>query len=101
MQCAIHAAPVKLCLGGNIMSDSRDATLRAQLIKASIAHRQMTTALSPAQRDAIRSFERQVYVVQVVDRAGGSLQSGGALLAVVDSRNATVEIQLAKRPASR
>ncbi|MBL3961164.1 MULTISPECIES: hypothetical protein [Burkholderia] len=81
-------------LGANIMSDSRDATLRAQLIEASIAHMQMTTALSPGQRDAIRSFEQQVYVAQVVDRTGGSLQSGGAFLgprALRDGKPAMVQ----------
>lgn len=86
-------------LGGNLMSDSRDATLRAQSIEASLAHMQMTTALSPAQQDAIRAFERQVYVAQVVDRAGGSLQSGGAFLgprALRDGKPAMVQAYSAR-----
>lgn len=67
-------------LGGNLMGDSRHATLRAQLVDAAVTHMQTTMGTSHPDQDAIRSFEQQVYVAQVADRTGGSLQSGGAFL---------------------
>lgn len=66
-------------LSGNLMGDSRQATLRTQLVDAAITHMQ-ALGVSRADQDAILSFEQQLYVAQVADRTGGSLQSGGAFL---------------------
>jgi len=67
-------------LGGNLMADSRDATLRAQMDDAARTHMQASMGLSPADRAAIRRFEVQIYAAQIDDRVGGSLQSDGAFL---------------------
>lgn len=80
-------------LDGNLMSDSRHATLRAQLIDAHMTHMQAARIMSNAEQAAVRSFEQQIYVAQVSSRTGGSLQGGGAFLgpqALRDGKPATV-----------
>ncbi|HEU4960718.1 MAG TPA: hypothetical protein VFT56_09935 [Sphingomonas sp.] len=67
-------------LGGNVMSDSRDATLLAQMVDASRAHMEMSAGLSPSEQSAVRKFIFQVYTAQVANRTGGSLRGGGAFL---------------------
>lgn len=67
-------------LGGNLMADSRDATLRTQMDDAARTHMQASMGLSRADQDAIRRFEVQIYAAQIDDRMGGSLHSDGALL---------------------
>jgi cytochrome c peroxidase len=67
-------------LGGNLMSDSRAATLIAQMIDASRTHMEMSAGLSPSQQSRVRTFLLQVYMAQVTDRTGGRLNGGGAFL---------------------
>jgi hypothetical protein len=67
-------------LAGNLMSDGRSPTLRAQMLDAMSGHLEAHEVPSKADRETIHRFETQIYAAQVYSNEGGSLQEGGAHL---------------------
>lgn len=61
----------------NIMSDARDASLRAQAIGASMSHLQASTIPSSEDLDAIVAFEEQIYAAQSISNVAGPLAYEG------------------------
>ena len=57
----------------NIMSDSREPTLRTQAANAALIHLQAHQGLTDAQLQQIIDFEQQLYVAQSFDRRAGDL----------------------------
>jgi len=65
-------------VSGNVLSDARVPTLRAQAIDALYSHAELHGAVDPAKLDAIIAFETQLYTAQSSDERAGDLTSGGA-----------------------
>jgi len=65
-------------LSGNLMADSRAATLKLQMADAGGTHLGMLGKLSAAQIRQIEDFEGRVYAAQAISRQAGPLDSGGA-----------------------
>lgn len=73
----------KARLANNLMADGRAPTLLHQMGDAMANHQQAHKVASRVDLARIRAFELQVYTAQTADRAGGSLQQGGASLGPV------------------
>ena len=61
----------------NLMTDAREATLKAQALDAIMGHEQARTAPSRQQLEEIVEFESQVYVAQQAHIFGGPLAVAG------------------------
>ncbi len=61
----------------NLLADSRDVSLKAQAISASLTHLEATTVPSREQLDRLETFERQLFMTQSHDPIGGSLVAQG------------------------
>jgi hypothetical protein len=65
-------------VSGNILSDSRDPTLRAQAMDAMRVHLQVMGDPDAAQIAQIIAFESEIYTAQSTDKKGGKLDGAGA-----------------------
>jgi hypothetical protein len=65
-------------VSGNILSDNRVPTIRAQIRDALHTHLGMTQPASPATVATIEAFLEQLYSAQSVHTVGGLLNEGGA-----------------------
>jgi hypothetical protein len=61
----------------NMMADAREPTLRTQAQSAARTHLELGRALTPAELDAIESFELQLYGAQIESRGAGRLDEPG------------------------
>lgn len=64
-------------VGMNMMADARHLTLKQQAVAAYEEHLEGIRGLTPAELEAIVSFENQVYMAQAVDRFGLPLAEVG------------------------
>lgn len=65
-------------VSGNILSDDRTPTLKAQAVDALRVHMQLHGDPDPAQLAQILAFEQQLYTAQSASREAGSLSEDGA-----------------------
>jgi hypothetical protein len=65
-------------VSGNILSDNRVPTIRAQIRDALRTHLGVTESVAPATVDSIETFLQQLYSAQSVHTVGGMLNEGGA-----------------------
>src|SRR5690606_30828485 len=57
----------------NMMADAREPTLKTQAQSAAHGHLEVARPLTPAQLDAIRDFELQLYAAQAYSNGAGAL----------------------------
>jgi len=65
-------------VSGNILSDNRVPTIRAQIRDAFQTHLAVTTPVAKTTVDSIEAFLQQLHSAQTVHRVGGLLNEGGA-----------------------
>lgn len=65
-------------LSGNLMADSRAATLYDQMDDAGASHLQLLKRMTPAERDKIHDFVLRIYAAQQIGAGGTALDADGA-----------------------